>query len=105
MRVLVTGAAGSLGRTVTVGLADRGHEVVGLDLLPEPEGFEGGWHAVDCADADAVAAVFTAQPLDAVVHLAGNPDESSLPEALTWLENNADPQRPVRRKPSRGGRS
>ncbi|MEZ5091514.1 NAD-dependent epimerase/dehydratase family protein [Nocardioides sp.] len=83
MRVLVTGAAGSLGRTVTVGLADRGHEVVGLDLLPEPEGFEGGWHAVDCADADAVAAVFTAQPLDAVVHLAGNPDESSLPEALT----------------------
>lgn len=30
---------------------------------------------------------------------------TTLPEALTWLENNADPQRPVRRKPSRGGRS
>ncbi len=41
VRVLVTGAAGSLGRTVTVGLVDRGHDVVGLDLLPEPEGFDG----------------------------------------------------------------
>ena len=82
MRILVTGAAGSLGRTVTVGLIDRGHDVVGLDLLPEPEGFDGPWYAVDCADPDAVEAVFEAERLDAVVHLAGNPLESALPAAL-----------------------
>lgn len=82
MRVLVTGAAGSLGRTVTIGLADRGHDVVGLDLLPEPEGADGPWYAVDCADPDAVEAVFEAEWLDAVVHLAGDPDESGLPAAL-----------------------
>ena len=44
MRVLVTGAAGSIGRVVTVGLADRGHEVVGLDLVPAPDGYDGPWH-------------------------------------------------------------
>jgi uronate dehydrogenase len=66
MRVLVTGAAGSIGRVVTVGLADRGHEIVGLDRLPEPAGFEGPWHSVDCADPDAVAAVFAESAPDGV---------------------------------------
>ena len=83
MRVLVTGAAGTIGRVVTLGLCDLGHEVVGLDLVPEPEGFTGDWHTVDCADSDAVMAAFAAQPLDAVVHLAGIADERSLPEALS----------------------
>ena len=55
MRVLLTGAAGSIGRVVTVGLADRGHRVIGLDRVVEPEGFDGPWHSVDCADPDAVA--------------------------------------------------
>lgn len=83
MRVLVTGAAGSLGRVVTVGLADRGHDVVGLDLVPAPEGTTFVWHEADCADADAVAAVFAEERLDAVVHLAGVPEEVSLPGELT----------------------
>ncbi|QIK75546.1 NAD-dependent epimerase/dehydratase family protein [Nocardioides piscis] len=83
MRVLVTGAAGSIGRTVTIGLCERGHEVVGLDLVPEPEGFTGAWHTADCADPDAVRAVFTEERLDGVVHLAGVPDERSLPDELT----------------------
>jgi uronate dehydrogenase len=82
MRVLVTGAAGSIGRVVCPGLADRGHEVVGLDLLPEPPGFDGAWHVGDCTDPDAVLAVFEAERLDAVVHLAGNPGEDHLPGAL-----------------------
>ena len=76
MRVLVTGAAGSLGRVVTVGLAELGHDVVGLDLVPAPEGTPFAWHEADCADADAVDAVFAALStggrLDAVVHLAGS---------------------------------
>ena len=83
MRVLVTGAAGSIGQVVTVGLADRGHEVVALDRVPAPEGSTVLWHTADCADADAVAAVFAAERLDAVVHLAGYPDEASLLDSLT----------------------
>lgn len=83
MRILVTGAAGSIGRVVTLGLCDRGHEVVGLDRVPEPEGFTGNWHTVDCADADAVDAVFDQERLDGVVHLAGHPGEADLPTSLT----------------------
>jgi uronate dehydrogenase len=83
MRVLVTGAGGSIGRVVTLGLLDRDHEVIGLDLVPAPEGFTGPWHTIDCADADAVDAVFDQERLDGVVHLAGNPDEADLPTSLT----------------------
>ena len=87
MRVLVTGAAGSIGSVLCAGLVDRGHVVVGLDLTPEPGGFPGEWATVDCADPDAVEAVFVAASkaggLDAVVHLAGIPTEASLPEELT----------------------
>lgn len=83
MRVLLTGAAGSIGRVLLPGLADRGHDVVGFDRLPAPDGHDGPWHTGDCADPDAVLDAVAAQPLDAVVHLAGNPSESSLPDALT----------------------
>ena len=86
MRVLVTGAAGSIGSVLCNGLVDRGHTVVGLDLTPEPDGFSGEWATADCADPDAVEAVFTAAAraggLDAVVHLAGRPTEGSLPEEV-----------------------
>jgi uronate dehydrogenase len=86
MRVLVTGAAGSIGNVLCSGLVDRGHTVVGLDRQPEPEGFTGDWFTADCADPDAVAAVFATQDktggLDAVIHLAGIPTEASLPEEL-----------------------
>ena len=83
MKVLVTGAAGSIGRVVTVGLTDRGHTVVGFDRVPQPAGDDGAWYTGDCADPDAVAAVFAEEPLDAVVHLAGHPGEASLPDSLT----------------------
>lgn len=87
MRVLVTGAAGSIGSVLCTGLVDRGHTVVGLDLTPEPDSFPGQWATVDCADPDAVEAVFVAASraggLDAVVHLAGIPTEASLPDELT----------------------
>ncbi|CAM3617801.1 NAD-dependent epimerase/dehydratase family protein [Nocardioides zeicaulis] len=83
MRVLVTGAAGSLGRTICPGLVAAGHDVVGLDLVPAPDGTTFAWHEADCADPDAVEAVLDAERLDAVVHLAGFPDEASLPTELT----------------------
>lgn len=86
MRILVTGAAGSIGTVVCRGLVDRGHDVAGLDLVAEPEGFTGDWFTVDCADPDAVAAVFAALggrgSVDGIVHLASIPDEASLPVIL-----------------------
>jgi uronate dehydrogenase len=86
MRVLVTGAAGSIGAVVCSGLVDRGYAVAGLDRVPEPEGFTGEWFTADCADPDAVDAVFTVLSrsggLEAVVHLAGATVELSLPEEL-----------------------
>jgi uronate dehydrogenase len=83
MRVLVTGAAGSIGRVVVPGLTELGHEVVGLDLVGAPEASRIPWHVADCADPVQVAAVLGADGVDAVVHLAGIPDEASLPESLT----------------------
>jgi len=86
VRVLVTGAAGSIGTVVCSGLVDRGHTVAALDLVPEREGTPFDWYTADCADPDAVDAVISAVhrvgPLDAVVHLAGNPEEASLTEEL-----------------------
>jgi uronate dehydrogenase len=84
VRVLVTGAAGSIGTVVCTGLVDRGYDVVGLDRVPEPEGFVGGWFTGDCADLDAVRSAFAEHPgIDAVVHLAGIPDEASLPDEMS----------------------
>jgi uronate dehydrogenase len=83
MRVLVTGAAGSIGRVLVPGLVERGHHVVAVDLVPQPEGSSVPWHVADCADPTQVAAVFDADPVDAVVHLAGIPDEGSLSDSLT----------------------
>jgi uronate dehydrogenase len=83
MRVLVTGAAGSIGHVVTNGLTMNGHSVVALDRRPAPAGYGGLWHVADCADPDAVADVFAAQPLEAVVHLAGHPGEAGLADSLT----------------------
>jgi uronate dehydrogenase len=84
VKVLVTGAAGSIGTVVCTGLVDRGHHVVGFDRLPEPPGFEGGWFTGDCADPDAVRSAFAEHgPVEAVVHLAGLPEEASLPEEMT----------------------
>jgi uronate dehydrogenase len=83
MRILVTGAAGSIGTVVCTGLVDRGYDVVGLDRVPEPAGFEGGWNTCDCADPDAVQSAFAENPgIEGVVHLAGIPSEASLPEEM-----------------------
>ena len=82
MRVVVTGAAGAIGRVVTVGLADAGHEVVAVDRVdvgnaPAPAVTP---IVADVLDADAVRAAM--QGADGVVHLASIPHEGSLPEIL-----------------------
>ncbi|GGD27369.1 NAD-dependent epimerase/dehydratase family protein [Nocardioides daphniae] len=83
MRVLVTGAAGSIGRVVVAALLADGVEVVGLDLVPAPDGVDAQWHTGDCTDPGAVAEVFGAHSFSAVVHLAGHPDELDLQGSLS----------------------
>jgi uronate dehydrogenase len=80
MRVLVTGAAGSIGRVVVAGLAGAGHDVVALDRAdaPAPAGVEAV--TADVLDADAVAAAMAGA--DGVVHLASIPHEAALPDIL-----------------------
>ncbi|MDQ4084763.1 MAG: NAD(P)-dependent oxidoreductase [Actinomycetota bacterium] len=80
MRVVVTGAAGAIGRVVTAGLAEQGHEVVAVDRERPPAPVAGRPVIADVLDPaamrDAVAGA------DGVVHLAGVPHEASLPEIL-----------------------
>lgn len=81
MRVLVTGAAGSIGRVVVPGLARAGHQVRGLDLADQPgAACELGTVTGDCTDADVAAAAV--EDVEAVVHLAGDPGEGSLAHSL-----------------------
>ena len=80
MQILVAGAAGSIGQTLVPALTAAGHHVIGLDLVEVPG--SGPWHVADCTDPDAVLDAVSAQPLDAVVHLAGIPGETDLPGAL-----------------------
>jgi uronate dehydrogenase len=81
MRVLIVGAAGTIGRTVAAGLTERGHEVRGVDLVPPaPELCALGTVVGDCSD-PAVAAESVAG-VDAVAQLAGIPAEASLPDEL-----------------------
>ncbi len=83
MRVLVSGAAGTIGRVVSTGLVDRGHDVVGLDLVVRPDALAlDEWHVADCGDPEAAESVMAAVVPDAVVHLAGIPTEASLPDSL-----------------------
>jgi uronate dehydrogenase len=77
-KVLLTGSSGAIGTALSDGLPARGHEVVGLDLPGR-----GAALSVDCTDPIAVDAAVAEVLPDAVIHLAGNPTESSLPDALS----------------------
>ena len=74
LRIAVTGAAGSLARDIIPGLAQRGHEIVGIDRL-QPESFAGArWETRSIDDRDGMTAALDG--CDAVIHLAGIPLET-----------------------------
>ncbi|MGI3781058.1 MAG: NAD-dependent epimerase/dehydratase family protein [Janthinobacterium lividum] len=78
-RVLMTGAAGRIGRAVSDVLAER-WDLVRTDLGPTAEELD-GVELLDVTDVDACRAAFVGA--DAVVHLAGNPSpEATFDELL-----------------------
>jgi uronate dehydrogenase len=81
-RVLITGAAGQIGRTACAGLAARGWKVRGLDKVPL-DGVDGLADPPVLADVTDAAAVRRAcEGVDAVVHLAGISTEAPFAEIL-----------------------
>ena len=66
MKVLVTGAAGFIGRHVSAKLVEAGHEVLGMDVALQP--VKGYWHMWYIADI--TKPLDPIPDLDAVVHLA-----------------------------------
>jgi uronate dehydrogenase len=71
-RILVTGAAGALGRVARQGLAGPGRELVLLDIAPQEPVTDGeAARLVQASVDDVEAVVAAAQGADAIVHLAG----------------------------------
>jgi nucleoside-diphosphate-sugar epimerase len=83
-RVLVTGGAGRLGRSVLAGLAERGHQPVSVDVAGSPGSFP-----ADLTDPGEAYAVMARYRPDAVVHLAAIAVPFSRPEATIHRINTA----------------
>lgn len=76
-KVLVTGAAGRLGRAVVRGLLARGHHVIGFDLRAAP-----GLSESQCVVGsllDQPLLTKAVQGVDCLIHLAATPDDAPLP--------------------------
>ncbi|QKJ20597.1 NAD-dependent epimerase/dehydratase family protein [Microbacterium hominis] len=90
-RIVVTGGAGRLGRSLVRGLADAGHELVSLDRAvsdaTELAGIE--QVAVDLTDADAAHAAVAGARADALIHLAAIAVPFSAPEDVIIRTNAA----------------
>jgi len=67
-RVVVTGSTGMLGGTLTRFLADRGWDVLGVDLRPPPSADHSAYRIADVRDAGRLTELFLGA--DAVVHCA-----------------------------------
>ncbi|HLT66930.1 MAG TPA: NAD-dependent epimerase/dehydratase family protein, partial [Microbacterium sp.] len=78
-RVVVTGGAGRLGRSVVTALADAGHEVVSIDQATL-EGLPATQISVDLLDFEAATAAFARIAPEAVVHLAAIAVPGALPD-------------------------
>ncbi|MCW3492587.1 NAD-dependent epimerase/dehydratase family protein [Microbacterium sp. SSM24] len=84
MRIVVTGAAGRLGRSVVALLSERGHEVTGWDRVGSTSGLV---RAVDVSDRPALdSAIQDAEP-EAIIHLAGIAVPFSAPEDVIFATN------------------
>jgi nucleoside-diphosphate-sugar epimerase len=75
VQVAVTGAAGQIGSTLCPGLASRGHDVIGLDLVGSAD-----VEQVDVRDSAVLTPLLAG--CDAVVHLAAKPHETTFEDTL-----------------------
>lgn len=85
MRVVVTGAAGLLGRHVAAACQAAGHRVLGVDVGPQPPGRD----RVTADLCDLGAAVQALAGAEAVVHCAAIPRPGAVPAAEIWRVNMA----------------
>ncbi|OYC97641.1 NAD-dependent epimerase/dehydratase family protein [Microbacterium sp. Yaish 1] len=90
-RVVVTGGAGRLGRSLVGGLVAAGHRVVSFDrtVSDAPELRGADQIAIDLLDAEATVAAFRAQRATAVIHLAAIAVPFSAPEDVIMRTNTA----------------
>lgn len=86
MRVVVTGAAGLLGRHVAAACLARGHSVRGIDAAPQPDG---GWERItaDLCDLGTTAQLF--EGAEAVLHCAAIPRPTGRAAAEVYRVNMA----------------
>ena len=82
-RYLVTGAAGNLARQLVEELASRGKETFGIDLAPEPAGFDGNWLQIDVTDHASLSRLLGEFRPQCILHMA----------SLLSMSSAADPRR------------
>lgn len=77
MRVVVTGAAGRIGRYVIGDLVAHGHQVQAVDRTAAPaetpDGLGASWVCADVRDVDSMARLFDDKRAEALIHLAAIP--------------------------------
>ena len=102
MSILVTGGAGYIGSHCVAALVDRGVDVVIVDDLSNAKddvidrietitGKRPAFYELDCKDKDGLRQVFSAHPVDAVIHFAAfKAVGESVRKPLQYYRNNLD---------------
>lgn len=86
-RTLVTGSAGRLGRSVVASLAQAGHEVIGVDVIPGTPAEAAAALPADLTNLGEAYDVMARFRPDAVIHLAAIATPFSRTEGLTFRTN------------------
>lgn len=85
-RVVVTGAAGKVGRATVAELVQHGYDVLATDVAPKPEEAPDEFLRAELTDYGQVVDVLSGA--DAVVHLANIPAPGLRPASTTLAENS-----------------
>lgn len=87
-RIMVTGAAGKLGRRVCARLAADDFEVVGLDRQAGADAADVQWHALDLRRTSEPQVIDLFTGATAVIHLANHPSVQREEEAVDVFSDN-----------------